>query len=197
MGKRGIPPRKLEKTIKAMPRRFPGSKWPLRASCRRCMVQDTKPLEHGKTQTALMQSAFFGPSGATRTPGLLNPNQARYQLRYTRIFNFCHYTTVGVKIKDFLSVVIPVVKTAFVPFSATGGNPANAGVARLCDVSPHPIPDTTTALPKQARYRLRYTWILCVRKARTVPLLYMIPPEKATVILPARRGCHSRRILLQ
>ena len=52
-------------------------------------------------------------------------------------------------------------------------------------------------LPKQARYRLRYTWILCVRKARTVPLLYMIPPEKATVILPARRGCHSRRILLQ
>ena len=59
------------------------------------------------------------------------------------------------KIKFFLSVVIPVVKTAFVPFSATGGNPANAGVARLCDVSPHPIPDTTTALPKQVRYQLR------------------------------------------
>lgn len=38
------------------------------------MVQDAKPLEHGKTQTALMQSAFFGPSGATRTPGLLIPN---------------------------------------------------------------------------------------------------------------------------
>ena len=63
------------------------------------------------------------------------------------------------KIKFFLSVVIPVVKTAFVPFSATGGNPANAGVARLCDVSPHPIPDTTTALPNQARYQLRYTRI--------------------------------------
>ena len=28
-------------------------------------------------------------------------NQARYQLRYTRIFNFCHYTTAGEKIKDF------------------------------------------------------------------------------------------------
>ena len=42
-----------------------------------------------------------GPSGATRTPGLLNPNQARYQLRYTRIFNFCHDTTAGEKIKDF------------------------------------------------------------------------------------------------
>ena len=63
----------------------------------------------------------------------------------------------GVKIKIFLSVVIPVVKAAFVPFSAIGGNPANAGVARLCGVSPHPIPDTTTALPKQARYQLRYT----------------------------------------
>ena|GEM_PF-1989125 len=66
----------------------------------------------------------------------------------------------GVKIKFFLSVVIPVVKTAFVPFSATGGNPANKGVTRLCGVSPHPIPDTTTALPKQARYQLRYTPIV-------------------------------------
>ena len=84
-----------------MPRRFPGSKWPLQVSCKWCMVQDAKPLEHGKTQTALMQSAFFGPSGATRTPGLLNPNQARYQLRYTRIFNFCHYITARGKIKVF------------------------------------------------------------------------------------------------
>ena len=66
----------------------------------------------------------------------------------------------GVKIKIFLSVVIPVVKAAFVPFSAIGGNPANAGVARLCGVSPHPIPDTTTALPNHPRYQLRYTRIL-------------------------------------
>jgi hypothetical protein len=66
------------------------------------------------------------------------------------------------KIKIFMSVVIYVVKAAFVPFSATGGNPANAGVARLCGVSPHPIPDTTTALPKQARYQLRYTRILLI-----------------------------------
>ena len=68
----------------------------------------------------------------------------------------------GRKSKIFLSVVIYVVKTAFVPFSATGGNPANAGVARLCGVSPHPIPDTTTALPKQARYQLRYTRLYIV-----------------------------------
>ena len=64
-----------------------------------------------------------------------------------------------VKIKFFLSVVIPVVKAAFAPPSATGESPANAGVARLCGVSPHPIPDTTTALPNQARYQLRYTRI--------------------------------------
>ena len=51
------------------------------------------------------------------------------------------------KIKFFLSVVIPVVKAAFVPFSAIGPNPTNAGVARLCGVSPYPVPDTDTALP--------------------------------------------------
>ena len=65
----------------------------------------------------------------------------------------------GRKSKIFLSVVIYVVKAAFMPLSATGRNPANAGVARLCGVSPHPIPDTATALPNQARYQLRYTRI--------------------------------------
>jgi hypothetical protein len=65
----------------------------------------------------------------------------------------------GRKSKIFLSVVIPVVKAAFVPFSATGGNPANAGVTRLCGVSSCPIPDSSTALPNQARYQLRYTRI--------------------------------------
>ena len=68
----------------------------------------------------------------------------------------------AVKIKIFLSVVIHVVKAAFAPISAIGGNPANAGVARLCGVSPYPVPDTTTALPTQARYQLRYTWILLI-----------------------------------
>ena len=65
----------------------------------------------------------------------------------------------GRKSKIFLSVVIPVVKTAFVPPSATGESPVNAGIARLCGISPYPVPDTTTALPKQARYQLRYTRI--------------------------------------
>lgn len=53
----------------------------------------------------------------------------------------------GVKIKIFLSVVIYVVKAAFMPLSAIGENPVNAGAARLCSVSPCPIPDTATALP--------------------------------------------------
>ena len=66
----------------------------------------------------------------------------------------------GRKSKIFLSVVIHVVKTAFVSFSATKENPASAGAARLCGVSPCPVPDTATALPKQARYQLRYTRLL-------------------------------------
>ena len=65
----------------------------------------------------------------------------------------------GRKSKIFLSVVIYVVKAAFVPFSATGEKPAIARVARLCGVSPHPIPDTATALPNHPRYQLRYTRI--------------------------------------
>ena len=65
----------------------------------------------------------------------------------------------GRKSKIFLSVVIPVVKAAFMPLSAIGENPANTSVARLCGVSPCPVPDTATALPNQARYQLRYTRI--------------------------------------
>ena len=65
----------------------------------------------------------------------------------------------GRKSKIFLSVVIHVVKAAFMPLSAIGENPVNAGVARLRSVSPCPIPDTATALPNQARYQLRYTRI--------------------------------------
>ena len=59
------------------------------------------------------------------------------------------------KSKIFLSVVKHVVKAAFVPLSAAGENPANAGVTRLCGVSLCLVPDTATALPKQARYQLR------------------------------------------
>ena len=64
-----------------------------------------------------------------------------------------------VKIKFFLSVVIPVVKAAFVPFSATGGKPAIARAARLCGLLSKPRMDRVYAFPNQARYQLRYTRI--------------------------------------
>ena len=83
----------------------------------------------------------------------------------------------GRKTKILLSVVIPVVKAAFVPFSARGRNPANTGVTRLCGVSPHPIPDTATALPNQARYQLRYTRIKICRPhpggISTIPAFFL------------------------
>ena len=149
-----------------------------------------------------------GPSDRIRTCGILLPKQARYQLRYTRLFSFlsgwayfpkCRALPVelhpdiyfsaiiprrGRKSKIFLSVVIYVVKGDFVPLSAIGENPANAGVARLCGVSPHPIPDTTTALPKQARYQLRYTPIrysLCIANPfLTALIVYWILAGKST-----------------
>ena len=83
------------------------------------------------------------------------------------------------KIKFFLSVVIPVVKAAFMPLSAIGGNPANAGVSRLCGGLSCPAPDTATALPNQARYQLRYTRILN-------DLMGMDPPEATR-----RRALHT------
>ena len=64
-----------------------------------------------------------------------------------------------VKIKIFLSVVIPVVKAAFMPLSAIGESPANAGVTRLSGVSHYSVPDTATALPNVAPYQLSYTRI--------------------------------------
>ena len=95
-----------------------------------------------------------------------------------------------VKIKFFLSVVIYVVKPTFVPLSAIVENPANAGVKRLCGVSPCPVPDTATAHPKQARYQLRYTRIwndlmgmdppeaTRGRALRTIPVHYNTPAAK-------------------
>ena len=66
----------------------------------------------------------------------------------------------GRKSKIFLSVVIYVVKAAFAPFSATGGKPAIARAARHSGLLSKPRMDRVYALPKQARYQLRYTRIL-------------------------------------
>ena len=77
----------------------------------------------------------------------------------------------GRKSKIFLSVVIYVVKAAFTPLSAIEENPANAGAARLCGVSPCSAPDIATALPNPARYQLCYTRIWN-------DLMGMAPPEQ-------------------
>ena len=54
----------------------------------------------------------------------------------------------AVKIKLFLSVVIPVVKGDFVPFSATGEKPAIARAARLCELLSKPRMDRVYGTPK-------------------------------------------------
>ena len=137
----------------------------------------------GFTPDASIPVTLYGPSDRIRTCGILLPKQARYQLRYTRLLslfirlvvfsqtrrdtNFAipGYSIAAIisrregKSKIFLSVVNPVVKAAFMPLSAIGGNPAKAGVTRLCGVSPCPAPDTDTAHPNQARYQFRYTRI--------------------------------------
>ena len=100
----------------------------------------------------------------------------------------------GRKSKIFPSVVIYVVKAAFMPLSATGRNPANTGVTRLCGVSPHPVPDTATALPKQARYQLRYTrlfsflsgWAYSPKPGAIPTSLY--PDIHFSAMIPRQRG---------
>ena len=73
------------------------------------------------------------------------------------------------KSKIILSVVIYVVKAAFVPFSATGGKPAIARAARLCGLLSKPRMDRVYAHPKRARYQLRNTPIF-----NKTPLYYNI-----------------------
>ena len=93
----------------------------------------------------------------------------------------------GRKSKIFLSVVIYVVKPTFVPLSAIVENPANAGVKRLCGVSPCPVPDTATAPPNQAPYQLGHTRI-AQTSLRNENIIHE-SPEKAT---PKTDGCRQK-----
>ena len=74
------------------------------------------------------------------------PNHPRYQLRYTRIFDFRF-------LKISLSVVIPVVKGDFAASFRQRRKPANIGAARLSGIGAGRGPDTGAALPK---HRLLY-----------------------------------------
>ena len=63
-----------------------------------------------------------GPSGETRTPGILLPKQARYQLRYTRIWN-CFICGLLCGLGRFLTIGF----AEMVP--ASGSVPAGCGIA--------------------------------------------------------------------
>ena len=45
---------------------------------------ESRTLRKEKSRDSICYLCFFGPSGETRTRGILLPKQARYQLRYTR-----------------------------------------------------------------------------------------------------------------
>ena len=68
------------------------------------------------------------------------PREPKSRALPTALHPDIHFSAIiprqAVKIKIFLSVVIYVVKAAFMPLSVIGGNPVNTGVARLCGVSP-------------------------------------------------------------
>ena len=70
---------------------------------------------------------------------------------------FCHDTTASGKNKVFSVCGHLCGQRRFCAAFCIGENPANAGVARLCGVSPYPVPDTDTALPNQALYQMSYT----------------------------------------
>ena len=69
----------------------------------------------------------------------------------TSLYPDIHFSAMiprqAVKIKIFLSVVIPVVKAAFVPLSAIGGKPAIARAARHSELLSKPRMDRVYALP--------------------------------------------------
>ena len=80
------------------------------------------------------------------------PNHPRYQLRYTRLFDFCF-------LEISLSVVIPVVKGDSAASSRRREKPEIARVVQAFSVSALRIMDSTAALPNHPRYQLRYTRI--------------------------------------
>ena len=107
------------------------------------------------------------------------PNHPRYQLRYTRIFDFCF-------LEISLSVVIPVVKGDFAASFRRREKPANVGAARLSDIGAGRGSDTGAALPNHPRYQLRYTRLFdfCFLK---ISLSVVIPVVKGNFAASFRR----------
>ena len=98
----------------------------------------------------------FGPSGAIRTLGPVNPNHVRYQLRYTRIFSFSAWYHAE-KEKASLSCLwamlwsSPILREFFKRrISAVSYCPKDFRDFAFGGM------DRSSILPKQARYQLRY-----------------------------------------
>ena len=103
----------------------------------------------------------------------------------------------GVKIKFFLSVVIYVVKAAFVPFSATGGKPAIARAARLCGLLSKPRMDRVYALPNLSGilFPLVYSgfrrFLICFTYSLTLLFpLFPRAPAPSVVIYVVKNASH-------
>jgi len=143
--------------------------------------QREKPANRG--------AARLSGIGAGRGPdtGAALPNHPRYQLRYTRLFDFRFQ-------KISLSVVIPVVKCDFAASFRRREKPANRGAARLSGIDAGHGPDTGAALPNHPRYQLRYTRIYTYagrpeRKQSQRKVLYNIISLFATDFLNAALTC--------
>ena len=59
---------------------------------------------HGTPKAGALPTALHPVISLFYSAGRILPNQARYQLRYTRIFSFCHYTTARGEKQSFFSL---------------------------------------------------------------------------------------------
>ena len=59
---------------------------------------------HGTPKAGALPTALHPVIKLNYPAGRILPNQARYQLRYTRIFSFCHYTTARGEKQSFFSL---------------------------------------------------------------------------------------------
>ena len=107
----------------------------------------TFDAKHKKSPQASYRLRRRGPSGAIRTPGPVNPNHVRYQLRYTRIFCFA---VVAIMVKR-------VVVRQFYGEMRRTGNAESPVFMRLSVFCPLRAPPEAYTLPKQAPYQLGYT----------------------------------------
>ena len=78
--------------------------------CHKTLRRFTMPrpgYRHGTPKAGALPTALHPVIQFIYPVGRILPNVAPYQLGYTRIFNFCHYTTTGEKVKGFPAAGMP------------------------------------------------------------------------------------------